>query len=1345
MSKITGLSRQLRSMIATVPCAVVGMVDDRETNSGIRSRRRGPVAVEVAASLIVMLTTGIISLASGRRRRAHAYGAAMSLALLTLMAGTAHAASTASISGTITGAGGSPITTQDICVYAYAEEGYGEARTDASGNYEITALSAGSYQVYAYDCEGSSRNDLPGSHAGAVELKAGEAKTGIDVQLAEATSISGNVYGGAGDATPLENICVYGYPASSEFEDERSYAETGAGGAYTLKHVVPSVAYYVRFYDCNSSQEYRSQYYDGASEYSSAKTVTSTVASPSTGIDAHLETGASISGTVTDASGKAITSQDVCVSVYPSDRELGGAEGEYSHATTDASGDYTAGALAPGSYDVYVSDCSGSSRNDAPGYYESDGSIAAVELTANEAKTGIDVRLGEATSISGHVYGGSGDSTPLDKACVDVYEADTAFAETVGFATTESKGAYTVDHLTPGVGYKVEFSPCSSGSPYTEEFYDQESSLSDADTVTPTAANPSTGIDGHLPTGASISGTVRNAEGNPITTEDICVDAYPDSGGSYGYARTDASGEYTIAGLAAGSYYVEFSDCSDSERDDVTQYYGGAPFEQESTLVVLSSGGAKTGVNAELAAGTSISGHAYAGSGTGTPLDDQCVSVVAKSPTGPDDSYYSYFGDTDSSGAYSISHVAPVSGGYTVEFRDCNYPVKYVSQYFGGDYDPRTAVAVAPTATSPAQDIDAHLETGGAITGTVTDSKGDAITLGVCAETYLASDEYADYWEDSDELTSTGEYTVGGLPTGSYDVYFYDCGGLRNDVNQMLPNPVTVTVGEPTQGVDASMQPATSISGRVYGGAGSGTPLDDICVEALNANGSPIDSDFYTSVVSTSTSGSYRIEHLEPSGSYVIDFNTCSYDDGNGYATQYYDGVSELSQADVLTPTLAAPSTEINAHLPSGAPVTTITGGPAANAATSQTDARFSFTANVAGATFECALDGGAYASCTSPYDTGALTTGKHTFTVRATANGETEISPRYVTWTVDPSSPTSTSQGEVTSGGTFSSDPGGQTSSTTPVIVGVTPPVASQVTLTTEPTTTPSTNGYTIFGEQVDIAAAEPGGTGTVTGTASEPITLDFTLNASQIPAGTEASAVTVTRNGVPAEPCTTAGTANPDPCVESRSTNAEGNLEIVVLTTHCSTWNFAAYSAASGPPSGGTGNEELAGGGESPSGGGTPGGGGSITTTMTSSTATPSTATASGGVLGTTAASGSVSIAGSLVTVQRSGEAAVMLSCASAVTCSGKLTVAVKMKGKGKKKAKMQTIGAATFSILAGRTETVKFKLTAAGRTLLGAVHGHLTASLTVIKTSPTPSATQSKIIHLTLRKAAESRKRG
>ena len=223
--------------------------------------------------------------------------------------------------------------------------------------------------MYFADCEGSSRNDVSQYYddqsayesAATITLSEGQAQTGIDVSLAQGTTISGNVYDGAGASTPLEGICVYADPTSGEAGDAPD-VQTGAGGAYTLTHITPGVGYDVEFYDCGSARKYLTQYYDGASEYTSAKTITPTLKSPSTNIDAHLEKGASISGTVTDSKGHPITTEDICVNAYAAG--TGDPYDDYSEARTNASGQYTIGALAPGSYKVHFFDCYNSARND---------------------------------------------------------------------------------------------------------------------------------------------------------------------------------------------------------------------------------------------------------------------------------------------------------------------------------------------------------------------------------------------------------------------------------------------------------------------------------------------------------------------------------------------------------------------------------------------------------------------------------------------------------------------------------------------------------------------------------------------------------------------------------------------------------------------------------------------------------------------------------------------------------------------------------------------------------------------------------------------------------------------
>jgi Big-like domain-containing protein len=101
------------------------------------------------------------------------------------------------------------------------------------------------------------------------------------------------------------------------------------------------------------------------------------------------------------------------------------------------------------------------------------------------------------------------------------------------------------------------------------------------------------------------------------------------------------------------------------------------------------------------------------------------------------------------------------------------------------------------------------------------------------------------------------------------------------------------------------------------------------------------------------------------------------------------------------------------------APDTTITGHPADP--TSSTTASFSF-ASEAGATFECRLDGGAFAQCSSPASYPGLAFGSHTFAVRATdAAGNADATPATFTWTVDTTPPETT----------ISSGPSGATSLT--------------------------------------------------------------------------------------------------------------------------------------------------------------------------------------------------------------------------------------------------------------------------------------------------------------------------
>jgi Tol biopolymer transport system component len=81
---------------------------------------------------------------------------------------------------------------------------------------------------------------------------------------------------------------------------------------------------------------------------------------------------------------------------------------------------------------------------------------------------------------------------------------------------------------------------------------------------------------------------------------------------------------------------------------------------------------------------------------------------------------------------------------------------------------------------------------------------------------------------------------------------------------------------------------------------------------------------------------------------------------------------------------------------------------------TSSTDATFSFSAWNTAATYECSLDGAAFASCTSPKGYLNLALGQHTFRVRSKVGGVLDSTPVVYTWLIEPPVPARTTLASV-------------------------------------------------------------------------------------------------------------------------------------------------------------------------------------------------------------------------------------------------------------------------------------------------------------------------------------------
>jgi large repetitive protein len=127
--------------------------------------------------------------------------------------------------------------------------------------------------------------------------------------------------------------------------------------------------------------------------------------------------------------------------------------------------------------------------------------------------------------------------------------------------------------------------------------------------------------------------------------------------------------------------------------------------------------------------------------------------------------------------------------------------------------------------------------------------------------------------------------------------------------------------------------------------------------------------------------------------------------DGAGSWTTTLIGVADGAHVYTAKATDAAGNTSSSssAHtltVDTTAPQTSIVSGPTDQ--TMDTSASFVFDSSETGSSFECSLDGVAFAACTSPQDYTSLAAGAHSFEVKATdAAGNTDGSPAAHAWTI--------------------------------------------------------------------------------------------------------------------------------------------------------------------------------------------------------------------------------------------------------------------------------------------------------------------------------------------------------
>ena len=478
------------------------------------------------------------------------------------------------VSGTITDAqSGLPIGSANVWLVNLANNysGYSDY-TDANGKFSIDAspdtyyVLASAYQrvteLYpnAQCAYGSAYYNIarcPTAQATSVSVTAGATVSNVNMALDQGQKISGTVRDGANQPVTNANLILYDNAGS-----QLNYQYADNYGRYSFS-TLPSATYKL----VAQAGGYGSQVFDHVACTGQLQTQCNPAQGTGVvvgdqdvpGINFSLPLLASIQGSVSPAPSYAT---QVCIV-----DAQGGAVSVC--ASTDANGSYKAGPLPVGTFYAYAQ---------APGYFSQifDGVDCTADCTAslpaatqivisNVGQIGIaNFQLNPLPVVHGHVQ----DSiSGLPLANVTIYASVSPPASTtVSTTTTDSNGDYSLTNTPAGKYYVLAQSddhldqiysgvPCEQLGPY---YYPATPcNVSGATLLTIASGQTPPVLDFALQPASSISGHAgtRGAAGSDLPAM-VEVDVYNGAGTLVGTANTDASGNYVVDDLPAGTYFV---------------------------------------------------------------------------------------------------------------------------------------------------------------------------------------------------------------------------------------------------------------------------------------------------------------------------------------------------------------------------------------------------------------------------------------------------------------------------------------------------------------------------------------------------------------------------------------------------------------------------------------------------------------------------------------------------------------------------------------------------------------------------------------------------------------------
>lgn len=510
----------------------------------------------------------------------------------------------ASISGNVT-SGGLPV---DGIYVTITESNYDYsvgAQTNAMGNYVATGLPAGDYFVRAQDVQ-DIYIDAIWSNTGTEQctncepdvdnynaLVLGVNTPNIDLNLTVGATLTGQITDAVTSAA-VETLEVSLYDPLN-LNNGFFFTQFDGSGNYTINGI-PQGDYKVylspKFEEDN---DYIPEIYNNIPCNLCANMITNgagdmvtlTNGATTNNIDFALNTGASISGVISNAAYPAETVEQLgLVYVFNVTNRLIATrffEGTASDPMFD--GSFRIGGLLPGTYFVQGGDlgreffqrelyndvrCPWSGCDRGAGG-------EPINLGANEQRLGIDFDLEYGGKISGTVTDAMS-GMPLTNTINNYVQFYDAAGLVAGGAGIRPDGTYTSQRALPPGTYSVRTGSMFGGwlsAPYVMQKYDPMGNIDcpgvtcdlttgnvvvpayvrqmPRDPVAEAAAATVTGIDFALSPAFSFSGTITEF-GSATPIPDVHVLVFDDLGNFANWATTDAMGNFTVSGLPAGEY-----------------------------------------------------------------------------------------------------------------------------------------------------------------------------------------------------------------------------------------------------------------------------------------------------------------------------------------------------------------------------------------------------------------------------------------------------------------------------------------------------------------------------------------------------------------------------------------------------------------------------------------------------------------------------------------------------------------------------------------------------------------------------------------------------------------------